>query len=259
MTAFQAASILQLSVVARSSSDEGKDLQMGTGRWAVEERIITSYVAAVVMAVAVFFAGAAFNTYWHPIAQPEAMPFSLDEALMLLLTALLLVMVVGSLPVLIGLAAFRWARVTHPAWFAAYGAATGLLLAELFRDLDTGFGVPAIAGAVGGLTFRFVLGDPTEATSMADTHREEPTPPAAPRPRLIDHDAQAAYVSDALASDDPALVVLALKEIGVLRRVPVALDENPPLGEILRTGRELGFDLVATKARPVNAPRRAGS
>lgn len=69
-----------------------------------------------------------------------------------------------------------------------------------------------------------------------------------PSTGLVDHDAQAAYLSDALASDDPALVVLALKEIGTLRRVPVALDENPPLGEVLRTVRELGFDLAAVRA-----------
>ena len=232
---------------------------MGTGRWAVEERIITSYVAAVAVAVAVFFAGAAFDTYWHPIAQPEEMPFGVTEGLMMLLIALLLVMVVATLPVLIGLAAFRWARVTHPAWFAAYGAATGLLLTELFRDLGTGLVVPAIAGAVGGLTFRLVLGDPAEATSTADAHQEKPIPPAELRPSLLNHEAQAAYVSDALASDDPALVVLAFKEIGTLRRIPVVLDENPPLGEILRTVRELGFDLKAIKARPISAPRRAGS
>lgn len=68
--------------------------------------------------------------------------------------------------------------------------------------------------------------------------------------RVLDLDAQAAYVSDALASDDPALVALVLKEIGTLRRIPVALDENPPLGEVLRTLRELGFDLEARKAAP---------
>lgn len=218
---------------------------MSTGRWALEERVILSYVASVAVAIAVFFAGAAFDTYWHPIAQPEEMPFGVTEALMLLLTASLLVLVVAPLPVLIGLAAFRWARVAHPAWFAAYGAATGLLLTELFRDLDAGFVVPAIAGAAGGLTFCFVMGHPEEPISAAAMRHEEHRPPAEPRPRLIDHDAQAAYVSDALASGDPALVVLTLKEIGTLRRIPVTLDENPPLGEILRTVRELGFDLAA--------------
>ena len=220
---------------------------MSTGRWALEERVILSYVASVAVAVAVFFAGAAFDTYWHPVAQPEEMPFGVTEALMLLLTASLLVLVVAPLPVLIGLAAFRWARVTHPAWFAAYGAATGLLLAELFRDLDAGF-VVAIAGAAGGLTFCFVMGNPEEPVSAAAMRHEEHRPPTALRRYLVDHAAQAAYLSDAFASGDPALVVLALKEIGTLRRIPVPLDENPPLGEILRTVRDLGFDLGATRA-----------
>ena len=68
------------------------------------------------------------------------------------------------------------------------------------------------------------------------------------RAGLSECDAQTAYLSDALASDDPALVVLALKEIGTARRIPVALDENPQLGEVLRTMRELGFDLKAERA-----------
>ena len=54
-------------------------------------------------------------------------------------------------------------------------------------------------------------------------------------PDLTDPAQAAAYVSDALAARDPFLIVLALKEIGTGRRVPVCLDENPMLGEVLRT------------------------
>lgn len=70
------------------------------------------------------------------------------------------------------------------------------------------------------------------------------------RAGLSDCEAQAAYLSDALASDDPALVVLALKEIGTARRIPVALDDNPQLGEVLRTVRELGLGLGAMWTKP---------
>ena len=64
-------------------------------------------------------------------------------------------------------------------------------------------------------------------------------------------DAHAAYLSNALASDDPALVTLALNEIGTPRHIPVALDDNPPLGEALRAVRALGFDLAAVRALTV--------
>ena len=58
---------------------------------------------------------------------------------------------------------------------------------------------------------------------------------------LSDPAQAAAYVQDAFDSGDSFLVVLALKEIGTARRVPVALDENPPLGELLRTLGDLGL------------------
>lgn len=133
-------------------------------------------------------------------------------------------------PVVAGLAAFRWARVSHPAWFAVYGAATGLLLGNFSTDVAMGLLLPAVASI------------------KAETPREGLSPPA-PRASLVDHDAQSAYVSDALVSSDPALVVLALKEIGTLRRIPVALDQNPPLGEIMRTVQDLGFDLAVTRSK----------
>ena len=65
---------------------------------------------------------------------------------------------------------------------------------------------------------------------------------------LTDPAQAAAYVSDAFAARDPFLIVLALKEIGTARRVPVCLDENPMLSELLRTLDELGFEL-GIKAR----------
>lgn len=212
---------------------------------ASEERVITSYAAAVAVGVAVFIAGEALDAYLHPV-QSDALPFGVTEAAFAFLTAFLLALVAALVPVLVGLAAFRSARVTHPAWFAAYGAATGLLLTDLFRDLAAGFVVPAVAGAAGGLTFRVAMGRQPEPGRVAEPRGSVPAMVVEPSPgpaHLTDLDAQAAYLSDALSSDDPGLVVLALKEIGTMRRIPVALDENPSLGEALRTVRELRLEL----------------
>jgi hypothetical protein len=65
------------------------------------------------------------------------------------------------------------------------------------------------------------------------------TEPLAPFRDLPDPIQQATYVDDAFTSGDPFLVVLALKEVGTLRRIPVALDENPPLSEVLRVMGDL--------------------
>ena len=66
---------------------------------------------------------------------------------------------------------------------------------------------------------------------------------------LADPAQAAAYVSDALAARDPFLIVLTLKEIGTARRVPVCLDENPMLSEVLRTLDVLGLDLAVRPAQ----------
>lgn len=58
---------------------------------------------------------------------------------------------------------------------------------------------------------------------------------------LTDPAQAAAYVQRAFEADDPFLIVLALKEIGTARRVPVALDENPMLSEVLRVMGDLGL------------------
>lgn len=65
---------------------------------------------------------------------------------------------------------------------------------------------------------------------------------------LTDPAQQAAYVSDAFAAGDPFLIVLALKEIGTIRRVPVALDENPMLSEVLRAMEALGLEIAVRPA-----------
>lgn len=60
---------------------------------------------------------------------------------------------------------------------------------------------------------------------------------------FTDPDHQAVYVQDAVDERDTLLVVRVLKEIGTLKRVPIALDENPPLSEFLRELAGLGFEL----------------
>ena len=68
-------------------------------------------------------------------------------------------------------------------------------------------------------------------------------------PDLTDPAQAAAYVSDAFAARDPFLIVLALKEIGTVRRVPVVLDENPMLSEVLRALDALRLDVEITARR----------
>ena len=68
-------------------------------------------------------------------------------------------------------------------------------------------------------------------------------------PDLTDPAQAAAYVSDAFAARDPFLIVLALKEIGTARRVPVCLDENPMLSEVLRALDALELHLLI-RGRP---------
>lgn len=67
-------------------------------------------------------------------------------------------------------------------------------------------------------------------------------------PDLSDPAEAAAYVSDALEARDPFLIVLALKEIGTARRVPIVLDENPMLSELLRTMQDLRLELRVVPA-----------
>lgn len=67
---------------------------------------------------------------------------------------------------------------------------------------------------------------------------------------LSDPAQQAAYLQDAIDARDPFLIVLALKEIGTVKRVPVALDENPMLSEVLRVIDALGLEIgVSAKAQ----------
>ena len=63
-------------------------------------------------------------------------------------------------------------------------------------------------------------------------------------PDPFDREAQVAYVSTAMIGDDPALVSAAIKEVATMRRIPCALGANPPLSEIMRALRDLGFGLV---------------
>ena len=224
---------------------------MRDGPQAARGHVLASYAAAVAVAVTVFYGGIILDAHLHPIAQPSGPAAGVTEATFALLEVFLVVLVAALVPVWVGLAAFRSARVTHPAWFAAYGVATGLLMANVFRDPTTGLALPGLAGAAGGLTFRAIMGQPAELVGATEALSESTTAELqAIRGQLADHEAETAYLSDALASDDPALVTLALKEIGTARRIPVALDKNPPLGEVLRVVRELGIDLVAVRVPP---------